>query len=1418
MHIPEMCAIIILYSLNRCPPLPTNLPPGCNILQPSRNLPYPSCCPMPSCPPLTSKQPRRFTPVLPPSPARYFHRTHKAVLAKKIATPVSEKEVKIDESKSKIGISISKNETNQEIETPINSYLNISNAEILLNTELFNDRNDSVSNQMKENINNNIKNQSNFEETTKKGVISNNNILSNDSEFVESDLSTKHAKKIIDMLVGKNSVSSKKYIADPAYSIEKEVSQTETEIKAANDSTEKHTINKLYNETSETQINKSNTSKVDNMNGSTEGNQALHEDEDTTSAEFEGKVEDPFMTHFNDRSYKSNFKKFEFPSFQEDLVYNDTKISLIKASFKTNDPRLKETTKQTDEEIKVPLDQITSEIHLTKITLVDGYSNVEQAEVYNFSNNSSLTNNQYQPKNSSIVVTNDNIAEEQATDESIINLVKKKDGIINFVNISKNNEKSETIQSHQSKPDINIVETRPNYIKLFSMIKNATGNDSIPTNPYKLLSKAIIPNNLNRNEALTLAIVSEAIERGLNDLLAEKLNNTIKHFHPKKTNYNGSVDFIYIGINPTNQSGNNTKTISKKQSLKDTKQVERTRRNTANQKLSTNELLKHETERKKPVFFIPWRKSETGRSSIAAESSKISEVTTKATQTPLIVTPISQRSTTITPTTNSLPSTSSVTSKLATKKISVLTKDKQTNFPSVLTTRRSRSRMTIPRIPFTRSRGSNSTNLNTKLSDFTRNAYAKYLKRQLKGNKAATTEIKSTAASEIDSTSSASERRRSRGRRRQVTASTTIAAPTENSKVKEKNLEDEQKSASVNQVNRKQLTREERLKNLRERLVNRRRSPIVKADIKKKHEVTELRSPEERPTTPPELLKKIAIVTESTLATDKLHEEMGTTLPVLTLSSDTKAQAKINDQINRRRNQSLSSRLRFQNMINPRKRARASVKKSVKSLNPAKLPLLVSERQEIVKKDESDISLNTIEDVSKVHVSTETSVGAVNKRKRPSVEQRALLLKLIRERSKARYTARRVDNLEPDKHQNKVVEEKKLDSAAPKQIVELKRIPLKNISSKLSEDTTQPQSISQRLNPRPVAGVVASIQRLTTIRPLAPIRVINSPNMFNKIVHPQITLPNRSVKSSAENQQLVKPVRRQKIITVQQPHTTKAPIIYVAPQIKQIVRHPHQEQNLQLFTHSAQPQQGHQNINQIRTQPPKIYHPINQLVHTPVNNLQHEPQRIQPQPQQNLVTLRDQKEQHHQQNSYHQQHQNHQKQRHPQRQHVITPNHQPHQQQRKQNPKTNHNHQSYDRKTQRVHPARPKTEKPAKKENAYHYLPTVDDFPEMEDDYESSKFDFGPDEDFEYKEPQFVIDYRKKKKEDAYKVPKESKHQEQKIPKGAKVTENEYFVDGPSGVPIKVTTVTFHTSKSTVRNENVKNRSSHFKTNPFGDN
>ncbi|KAF2359423.1 hypothetical protein FHG87_009833, partial [Trinorchestia longiramus] len=119
-------------------------------------------------------------------------------------------------------------------------------------------------------------------------------------------------------------------------------------------------------------------------------------------------------------------------------------------------------------------------------------------------------------------------------------------------------------------------------------------------------------------------------------------------------------------------------------------------------------------------------------------------------------------------------------------------------------------------------------------------------------------------------------------------------------------------------------------------------------------------------------------------------------------------------------------------------------------------------------------------------------------------------------------------------------------------------------------------------------------------------------------------------------------------------------------------------------------------------------------------------------------------------------------------------------------------------------------------------LPTIEDFPEMDDEYKIPSFSF-EDDDFEYKEPQFVIDYREKNKEPEFTIPKEptftipkkSKLKKENIPEGAKVTEDEYFIEGPSGVPIKVTTVTFHTSKSSVRNENVKNRSSHFKRDPF---
>ncbi|KAF2359420.1 hypothetical protein FHG87_009830, partial [Trinorchestia longiramus] len=66
---------------------------------------------------------------------------------------------------------------------------------------------------------------------------------------------------------------------------------------------------------------------------------------------------------------------------------------------------------------------------------------------------------------------------------------------------------------------VSIVETRPKYIKLFSMLKNSSGNKTALAKHNKFTQDTQVPNNLNKRDRITLAMVSDAIEMGLDELL-----------------------------------------------------------------------------------------------------------------------------------------------------------------------------------------------------------------------------------------------------------------------------------------------------------------------------------------------------------------------------------------------------------------------------------------------------------------------------------------------------------------------------------------------------------------------------------------------------------------------------------------------------------------------------------------------------------------------------------------------------------------------------------------------------------------------------------------------------------------------------------------------------------------------------------
>ncbi|KAF2359419.1 Single domain Von Willebrand factor type C domain, partial [Trinorchestia longiramus] len=83
-----------------CPPVPTNLPPGCTILHPSQTLPYPTCCPTPSCPPLGPRPPPTLTPASAKTRSKQTKKKPKASFFLSNGTP----SVKIEENKGNVNV------------------------------------------------------------------------------------------------------------------------------------------------------------------------------------------------------------------------------------------------------------------------------------------------------------------------------------------------------------------------------------------------------------------------------------------------------------------------------------------------------------------------------------------------------------------------------------------------------------------------------------------------------------------------------------------------------------------------------------------------------------------------------------------------------------------------------------------------------------------------------------------------------------------------------------------------------------------------------------------------------------------------------------------------------------------------------------------------------------------------------------------------------------------------------------------------------------------------------------------------------------------------------------------------------------------------------------------------------------------
>lgn len=1241
-------------------------------------------------------------------------------------------------------------------------------------------------------------------------------------------------------------------------------------------------------------------------------------------------------------------------------------VTLIKASYNSNDPKSKNITGQA--EINGTSEPVINAVSMTKVSVGDGYSNIEKSEYYDFSHETSskstdhidldssrdkkiiakkespsndkphierkalptphfhetlknTTNTTGSLNSESLIATSPTLAEvkservdrhqDQIPDETSATAISEKPPKYEKSPRSLENEKEgDTMESTKSKSKMNIVETRPKYLKFFSKLKKAQNEGKLPAVNS---NNSKVPNNLNKNDRITLAMVSEAIEKGLDSLLSEpkSTKRDLKKDTENKNGTNDMIEFIYIGLSPSPQLSNKTNVLFLNADdlvPSETRQVERKRRNTKLHKHHENEIVKSPRVRSRPIFYIPWRqrlsKEETKKitdqpvalpkTQLSAESLKIVEAATQ--QTAETVNPVTPPPQNIIPDANVKDQQQKAEiAKVIVTSTPVVQTSEEKKLIDTLTSRRSRSRMTIPGLRTSRNRAINGTKLNERLSAFTKTAYDKYRKPNAKSRNLDTTQSKEVP--QQTSSQNSFSRRRLRGRRVQNEAPEENA--TEDAALV---VETEKEETAPARVKNNANDKVERLRNMRQRLLRRRRPSRrgnAAASEKVEDNITEQpvelveEVSQETITEPPEVLKKsVKTDTVSASTNDKETDKETTTLPILDVKTDGSSiqpdnveEPAIEPPKRGNQGKSLSARLRLRNRLSSRHRKvklpvqrKTTPTTALKILNqqPAKSDLETEApiKQENVIKlanptAESDQTLNAIDNEQKIE---ENLQQTVQRRRRPSSTHRERLLKLIRARARARKPEEKVTIKATE-----VTEKTPITSTAKPIIVhspitkvqpivprkvELKKVPIKVVQENHAVTIAPPkksQSIRQRLQPKPV-GNAKSFTPAAPIRSLLPVRIlqpqqqqaiqpVRQPSKEKTITAVMTTKapitrpPQRSFNFAVTKQNLhpINVVAHQRSINkvaVTPKTTPHVPKVFSAPRINQIVTQRPPTQVLAHQNHFRHPQAA-----LTPTQPPQqriAYQPVNQLVHAQPNQEQYNTHYQN----QHQVPIRN----HNPNNPYHDSQRRVVQVPHPQpahRSHQTHQAHQPHQvhpahQTQPAHPThpPRHHHQQH-----RVqHTPKTTTKKP---EDFESLLPTEDDFPEMKDDYEIPNFDFGHEE-YEYKEPQFVIDYRKKQKEkekqeskkepitapkeeptftlpepnfdppkDTFNVPKESKVKKQGIPEGAKVTENEYFVEGPSGVPIKVTTVTFHTSKSTVRNENVKNRSSHFKRDPF---
>ena len=977
-----------------------------------------------------------------------------------------------------------------------------------------------------------------------------------------------------------------------------------------------------------------------------------------------------------------------------------------------------------------------------------------------------------------------------------------------------------------------VIETRPQYLKLFSILKEAARNRTVLKRPY---TDRLLPDNLNNDERITLSMISHAIKEGLDSLSKSSKTNG------SETNEDDDdrIEFIYIGLSPTPLNVNNSNIVflnpDGKPATKTSKQVERTRRNTNSHK---DQIM---TESKgKPVFFIPWKKSDKAETKSAEPNLKDSESETQSSSIVEVSTE-AEIPTTAQPTIKSRLQRVVASPVQIAENSEVRTKKNVSNSRlDALTARRSRSRMTIPGIRLLRLRKPKNA---TQMTNFTKTKYEQYKSR--KNLQALPGRLSASITTNIaDENSSATESLRLIGRKVQSEIISTSTPP-------ESELENKQK---VERIDRRKGSRGltpagrlRRLRGRRRRLLRRRgESEKIEDSSTTTEEPTTLletkRNRKDASTTITPSISKIELISKEnrlkSKETDKKAAKEVATEKYEALKSEEKVSlrnvkktAKLDDSDNeitaltellksspkRDKSMRLSARLRLRNRNNSQKRARNRQSEKTKPESPAndkaQSEQALEEAQirsslEVVP-DISEIDSNTIEDSTKVATSSEataTKVTTSNSRrngKKSFLTQRARLLDLIRARVEARKALKQSKT-----QQDKVRESTAAPVIATKKAVEIKNVDAFVIPVKPKIKITPSKAIRQRLLPTVVQTTEASILPVPT---LAPVNVTQSQQFYESLRHsttkktttfapqtvkyskvrqPEIILKPKLVNNRQKTQSTGKniklpqrPQSRQQNLFNNKPLVLHPPVVHKVYHPIPVTHTPITEPSTHRSTHSTQTPQPvvHPHPNVLTN--PHAYQPINQLVHraTTAPPIIHHP-HYTPTIARNLHQRIDPNNK------------------------ILHNSHQPVLPQSPKVPATNNKH----------HHNIPVAKKEERKTEFDSLLPTEEDFPEINFEFEPPTFEFP--EEFNYKEPQFVIDYKKKEKEN-YKKPQESirsvQTEKQKIPEGAKVTEKEYFIEGPSGVPIKVTTVTFHTSKSSIRNENVKNRSSQFKRDPF---